>query len=216
MASAADYGDHNAAIYDHVYPTIEPGVLDTLEHLADGESAFELGVGTGRVALPLAARGIEVQGIEASPAMIRLLRQRPGGADFRVHRGDFATTPLGGPWRLVFSLVDTLRLLASFGRVQACFGNVMAHLRPDGAFLVEGHEPDVGGDSPVRIEVPLHIDGTRQVYRLSLLPVSQARLDAAAAHAGMAVASRWQDWQGTPCPDRIRAGQRVITVYRPA
>src|SRR5207248_1914933 len=115
---------------------LEPTVA-LLAELAGGGSALEFAIGTGRVALPLAARGIEVGGIELSEAMVAQLRAKPGGEALAVTVGDMATTRVDGEFALVYLVFNTIGNLTTQAQQVACFANAAAHLRPGGCFLVE-------------------------------------------------------------------------------
>jgi SAM-dependent methyltransferase len=115
---------------------VEP-VVDFLAALAGEGAALELGVGTGRIALPLARRGIRVHGIDLSEAMVAVLRTKPGGADIDVTIGDFATTRVAGTFRLAYLVFNTIMNLTTQNEQVACFENVAAHLEPGGTFVIE-------------------------------------------------------------------------------
>ncbi len=146
----ATYGERIAARYDELYPT-GPGIesaADLLAELARGGPVLELGIGTGRMALPLVARGLEVYGIDASPAMVEQLRAKPGGDRVSITMGDFADVgvedaPDGG-FSLVFAAFNTLFALRTQDDQARCFANAAGVLAPGGAFLVEAFVPDVG------------------------------------------------------------------------
>jgi SAM-dependent methyltransferase len=122
-------------------PDPRPAV-DFLAALADGGPVLELAIGTGRVALPLAARGLAVEGVEGSPEMVAHLRANPGGADLPVVVGDMADVPVTGPFTLVYLVFNTLFNLVDAGRQQDCFRNVARVLAPGGAFVIEAFVPD--------------------------------------------------------------------------
>lgn len=136
------FGEDIAARYDaddaevSTLEATRPAV-DFLAELAAGGSALEFGVGTGRIALPLAARGIEVRGIDLSEAMVARLLAKPGGADIETTIGDFATTRVGGTHRLVYLVYNTINNLTSQDAQVACFANAAAHLAPGGSFVIE-------------------------------------------------------------------------------
>jgi len=167
------YGDEIAEVYDDWLPGgfSEQAAAETAEFLADlvpGGRALELGIGTGRVALPLAARGVEVHGIDASESMVAKLRAKPGG-DLPVTIGDFADVPADGDFDLVYVVFNTFfQLLTQEDQIR-CAGNVAARLRPGGRFVVEAFVPDLGrfhreqvvganliGLDRVRLEVTQH------------------------------------------------------------
>ncbi len=119
----------------------EAAAVAFLERLAGGGPALELAIGTGRIALPLAARGIRVDGIDISTAMVDQLRAKPGGADLAIEIGDFADVPVSGSYRLIFVVWNTLFNLLTQERQVRCFENVAAHLTDDGSFVVEAFLP---------------------------------------------------------------------------
>jgi SAM-dependent methyltransferase len=155
LFDAAKYGDSSASFYDQLYPTIEAGVLTTLKRLAGEGPVLDLGIGTGRVGIPLSQSGIELHGIEASPAMIAALRKHTGGTDIHVIQGDFATTPLGGPYQLVYSLVSTFLLLPTLEQQKECFKNIAAHLKKDGCFVSEVYESESSFPEPDSTKIPI-------------------------------------------------------------
>jgi len=131
-----------AAIYDDLSPRADTeATVAFLEQLAGGEPALELAIGTGRVALPLAAWGIRVDGIDLSPAMVARLRAKPGGDQIAVTLGDFAAVPVEGAYRLIVLVFNTLFNLLTQDDQVRCFENVAAHLTDDGAFVVEAFVP---------------------------------------------------------------------------
>lgn len=139
------YGDSIAEFYDEFRGTHEdPGpAVGVLADLGSGGRVLELGIGTGRVALPLAARGIEVWGIDASTKMVEQLRAKAGGADVPVIIGDFADVDVPGHFHLVFVALNTLVHLRDQESQVRCFENVARHLEPSGAFVVEARVPDI-------------------------------------------------------------------------
>src|SRR5437660_654194 len=118
-------------------------VVDFLVELAGSGRALELGIGTGRIALPLAQGGVPVHGIDLSDAMVARLRAKPGGDDIRVTIGDFATTKVGGTFSLAYLVFNTIFNLTSQDAQVACFRNVAAHLEPGGCFVIEAAVPDL-------------------------------------------------------------------------
>ena len=138
------YGEGVADVYDDWYhlPDVDVEVA-TLGELAAGGRALELGIGTGRVALPLSAQGIEVHGIDASPAMVAQLRAKPGGDAIHVFVGDFADVAVDGKYALVFVVFNTFFQLLTQADQVRCFENVAACLEPGGRFVIRGFVPDV-------------------------------------------------------------------------
>jgi SAM-dependent methyltransferase len=140
----AFYGDRWAAVYDEHHAQMDPEpAVDFLSALAGGGRVLELAIGTGRVALPLAARGITVEGVDASAAMVEQLRAKPGGEAIPVAIGDMAEVPVSGRFRLVYLVFNSLFGLLSQARQAQCFGNVARVLEPGGMFVVECFVPDL-------------------------------------------------------------------------
>jgi SAM-dependent methyltransferase len=142
------YGDEIAEVYDDWMPggysaQASEAAADFLAGLAPGGTALELGIGTGRVALPLAARGVAVHGLDASEAMVTRLRAKPGGADLPVTMGDFADVPVDGEFDLVYVVFNTFFALPTQEDQLRCARNVAARLRPGGRFVVEAFVPDL-------------------------------------------------------------------------
>ena len=173
---ASTYGDRIAGVYDEFYrPANVPERVDFLAELAAGGRALELGIGTGTYALPLAARGVEVHGIDASEAMVDQLWAKEGGATIPITIGDFADVEVEGTFSLVFVISNTFFMLTDQEEQIRCFENVAAHLDESGVFLVHAFVPDVSmfdkgphisGDLPdlasVRMDVSVH-DAMNQV-----------------------------------------------------
>src|SRR4051794_551295 len=149
VAQAVDrFGERVAARYDErTAEMFEPAVVEPavafLAGLADGGAALELGIGTGRIALPLARRGVRVSGIDLSEAMVARLREKPGGADIDVTIGDFATATVDGSFALAYLVFNTINNLTTQDGQVACFRNVAAHLEPGGRFVIEVGVPQL-------------------------------------------------------------------------
>ena len=239
---AAGYGEAFAALYDEIFasPDDPDTVAALLARLAGTGRALELGIGTGRFALALAARGVAVSGIDSSPAMLARLRAQAGGAALPVTVGDFSELPVSGPFRLIYVVYNTLFLLPDAEAQQRCFGNVAARLSADGVFVVEAFVPAPGRfaapnaarmqplpgggflvsaaeDDPARQSVSLRFnvvrDGatTELVQRLRYAP--PAELDALASAAGLRLADQWAGWLGE---EFSAASERRVALYRPA
>jgi SAM-dependent methyltransferase len=146
VASPDLYGERWADVYDDEYSSMVPPdeQLELLAELADGGPALELGIGTGRIALPLVARGVDVSGLDASPSMIERLRAKPGGDAIPVTIGDMANCSVAGTFRLVFVVFNTLFGLLTQEEQVACFANVARVLEPGGVFCIECFVPDPG------------------------------------------------------------------------
>src|SRR5215467_12755330 len=143
----ATYGDNIAEVYDEWHPEPSADMIETLNALArtrDGGTgpALELGIGTGRVALPLASRGVEIHGIDASEAMVARLRSRPGGERIPVTIGNFRDVGVDGTYSLVFVVFNTFFSLASQEEQIDCFANIANRLSPGGLFVMEAFIPD--------------------------------------------------------------------------
>lgn len=232
------YGEEIAHIYDDFYTTVEPGLIDRLAELAQGESALELAIGTGRVALPLQERGVAVSGIDASRAMVARLRDKPGGAGIPVTMGDFAEVAVEGEFDLVYIVFNTFFALLTQEKQVRCFANVAAHLKPEGRFLIEAFVPDLGrydrgqrvslidleGDE-VRLEASRH-DAVGQRIRAKHILLSESgirffpvhlryawpsELDLMAQLGGLTLAERWGGWKGEPF---TADSGRHVSVYQ--
>jgi SAM-dependent methyltransferase len=128
---------YDATSADMFHPAVVGPAIDFLADLPTGGAALELGIGTGRIALPLSERGVPVHGIDVSPAMVERLRAKPGSDAIGVTIGDFPTTRVGGPFTLAYLVYNTIMNLTSQDEQVACFNNVAEHLEPGGRFAVE-------------------------------------------------------------------------------
>lgn len=220
------FGEDVAETYRDAQRGDELAAVNFLEQLVGGGPVLELAIGTGRIALPLAARGIRVDGVDISPAMIAQLRAQPGGEQLSVTVGDFADVPVPGTYRLIFVVWNTLfNLLTQEDQVR-CFENVASHLTDDGVFVVEAYVPAflyrLRNDQYVEIEsirvdeVRLDVlrhDMTTQMIEEShvsfssagmhLNPVAQryawpSELDLMARIAGLRLKQRWGGWNREP------------------
>ncbi|MFN8221988.1 MAG: methyltransferase domain-containing protein [Gaiellales bacterium] len=135
---AATYDDDDSEMFD---PAIVGVTVDLLMELAGKGRALELGIGTGRIALPLAARGVRVHGIELSNAMVARMRAKPGAEEIGVTIGDFATTSAEGTFALAYLVFNTIMNLTTQAAQVACFRNVAAQLEPGGCFVIEVEVP---------------------------------------------------------------------------
>lgn len=235
----AFYGDRWASVYDDHHRYLDPGpAVDFLAGLAGGGRVLELAIGTGRVALPLASRGVAVEGIDASDAMVRQLRAKPGGESIPVTIGDMAEVGVGGPFCLAYLIFNTLFGLLSQERQAECFRSVARVLAPGGMFVIECFVPDltrfdrgqrvqtraVTEDSAI-LELSSH-DAvqqrvTTQMVRLDrdgvhLRPVAlryswPSELDLMAGQAGLRLAERHGGWDRRPF-DSASGGH--VSVYQ--
>src|SRR5918996_293429 len=140
------FGEHVAERYDDDAVMFDPAVVDPvvdfLAELAGAGAALELGIGTGRIALPLAERGVRVHGIDLSPDMVAKLRAKPGADEIGVTIGDFATTKVEGSFSLAYVVFNTINNLTTQDAQVACFQNVAAHLERGGRFVIEVGVPN--------------------------------------------------------------------------
>jgi SAM-dependent methyltransferase len=240
----AEYGDRIADVYDEWHgqrDQVGP-VVEFLAAWAAGGPALELGIGTGRIALPLAARGIQVDGIDASARMVERLRAKPGGAYLAVNVGDFVDVPApGGPYRLVYVVFNTFFVLLTQEDQVRCFASVAAHLRPGGAFVMEAFVPDptlydrgqqrvrVDGfdQGATRLSATLHDQASQrlrarhmvlagtgiQTYPVELRYAWPSELDLMARLAGMTPAARWDGWERHPFTSASRSHVSVWQTH---
>jgi SAM-dependent methyltransferase len=155
------FGEDVAARYDESGDTSDSATVDSivdfLVDLAGDGAALELGVGTGRIALPLSQRGVRVHGIDLSTAMVARLRAKPGSEDIGVTIGDFATTTVEGTFSLAYLVFNTIMNLTTQDEQVACFQNVAAHLAPGGCFVIEVGVPDLQRLPPGETFRPFHV-----------------------------------------------------------
>ncbi|MFI1566323.1 class I SAM-dependent DNA methyltransferase [Streptomyces sp. NPDC020490] len=234
---AADYDESTAEMFD---PRVVEPAVDVLAELAGhGGRALELGIGTGRIALPLARRGVEVHGIDLSRAMVERLRAKPGGDAIGVTVGDFATTRVDGTFSVAYLVFNTIMNLTSQDAQVECFRNAAAHLAPGGCFVVEVTVPDLRRLPPGQNAVPFRVDGSRlgfDLYDVATQSMSShhvrvmdgqgsylavpfryvwpAELDLMARLAGMRLRDRWDGWTRKPFTGESR--QHVSVWERPA
>jgi SAM-dependent methyltransferase len=223
---AMSFGDEIAETYDDIARGDEEDAVAFLEQLAGGGPALELAIGTGRIALPLAARGVRVDGIDISPAMVGRLRAKPGGDALAVTIGDFADVPVPGRYRLIYVVFNTLFNLLTQELQVRCFENVAAHLADDGSFVVEAFVPtylhrlrgeqyvaaeaiavdavglDVGRhDAVTQTLEESHVTLSPTGIRLNPIVTRYAwpsELDLMARLAGLRLKERWAGWNREP------------------
>jgi SAM-dependent methyltransferase len=198
---------------------------------------LELGIGTGRVALPLAARGVEVHGIDASESMVAKLRAKPGGADLPVTIGDFADVPVDGDFDLVYVVFNTFFAVLTQDEQVRCFANVARRLKPNGAFAIQAfvfdptrfqHGQRVQAtnveEGAIAFDVALHDavgqtvsvqkvvvgDGTVRTLPIRLRYVWPSELDLMARLAGLRLRERYEDFERRPF---TAASASHVSVY---
>ena len=150
---------YDADVADMFAPDVLDPAADFLAHLAAGGRALEFAVGTGRVALALSARGVDVAGIEMSEAMVKQLRAKPGGDDLEVAIGDMTSASVPGEFSLVYLVFNTIGNLLTQDEQVACFVNAAEHLAPGGAFVIELEVPQLRRLPPGERFVPFRVDG---------------------------------------------------------
>ena len=226
---AKTFGELNAERYDDFYADLmqeETSLsVEALADLSGGGRILELAIGTGRVALPLAARGLEVHGIEASEAMVAKMREKPGGAGIPVKIGDMSAVRMDETFDLVYLVFNTIFNLTTQEAQVMCFKNAARHLKPAGIFVIETVVPDLSGfvdgqrmkgswakiDS-ARFEVAVHDAVTQNVAFQRIVIDGEgtritphfmryawpSELDLMAQLAGLERRERWAWWDRTP------------------
>jgi SAM-dependent methyltransferase len=216
------FGEEVAARYDSTEdwmfgPAAVDPAVDFLAALAGDGAALELGIGTGRIALPLAKRGVPVHGIDLSEAMVARLRAKPGGDRIDVTIGDFATTRVEGTFSLAYLVFNTIMNLTTQEEQVACFENVAAHLEPGGCFVIEVGVPrggrlevfaltdtQVGVDEwePATQRLVSHhltlVDGSWVRSSIPFYAAAPGEHDLMARLAGMRLRERWSGWNREP------------------
>jgi SAM-dependent methyltransferase len=217
---AERYDESSADMFD---PAVVDPAVDFLAELAGEGTALELGIGTGRIALPLAGRGVHVHGIDLSEAMVAKLREKPGADQIAVTIGDFATTRVAGTFSLAYLVFNTIGNLTTQDAQVACFQNVAAHLEPGGCFVIEVGLPELRrlppgerfvvfemSESHVGVDeydvanqglISHHFwpdDGKWEQRSIPFRYVWPAELDLMARLAAMRLRERWSGWQREP------------------
>jgi SAM-dependent methyltransferase len=233
---AARYDESSADMFE---PEVVEPAVDFLAELAAGGRALELGIGTGRIALPLAQRGVPVHGIELSNAMAARLRAKPGGEEIGVTIGDFATTTVEGTFSLAYLVFNTIGNLTTQAAQVACFRKVAAHLEPGGCFVIELGVPDLqrlppgdtmrvfdAGETHWGIDeydvasqrLTSHhfslVDGRFELRSIPFRYAWPAELDLMAELAGMRLRERWAGWRREPFTSE--SGTHVSVWEKPA
>jgi SAM-dependent methyltransferase len=222
---------HYEVLWPHLFhpEVVEPAVSFLAELAGDGR-ALELGIGTGRLALPLRRRGIRVDGIELSAAMVEQLRSQPGSSNIDVTIGDFATAKVNGTFTLAYLVRNTIMNLTTQDAQVECFLNVAGHLEPGGFFVIEVIVPPwqrlVPGETVIPFDVsPAHlgfdqidvatqnswshhywfVDGETKTFSAPFRNVWPSELDLMARLAGMALRDRWSGWNREPFTSKSRS-----------
>jgi hypothetical protein len=217
---AERYDESSAEMF---HPAVVGPVVDFLAGLAGDGAALELGIGTGRIAIPLSRRGVAVHGIDLSPQMVARLRAKPGSGGIGVTVGDFATTRVEGTFRLAYLLRNTIMNLTTQDEQVACFENAATHLEPGGCFVIEVIVPALQRlppgetirpftvtpahlgfdeyDVATQIAISHHywmLDGRLDARSVPFRYVWPSELDLMARLAGMTLRERWSDWARSP------------------
>jgi SAM-dependent methyltransferase len=221
----ATYGENIAEVYDELYAAYDPNAIATLKEFAQGGPALELAIGTGRVALPLQAAGVNVHGIDASPAMMQKMQAKPGGAAIPVSAGNFADVGVDGKFSLIYVVFNTFYALLTQEEQLRCFANVAKHLTGNGVFVIEAFVPDLArfargqNMSVVKLDENLarvdaaqlnlaeqiitsqHIAFTphgTKMYPVKIRYAWPSELDLMARLAGLKLVNRWANWKREP------------------
>ena len=233
---ATRYDESSAEMFDAA--VVEPAV-DFLAELAGSGRALELGIGTGRIAVPLARRGVQVHGIDMSRAMVERLREKPGAEQIEVTIGDFATTRVEGTFSVAYLVFNTIMNLTSQAAQVACYRNVASHLEPRGCFVIEVGVPSLRRLPPGETIHAFHVsesrwgidefdvarqgltshhfrvvDGKLEQVSVPFRYVWPAELDLMAQLASMSLRERWNDWKREPFTSESE--QHVSVWEKPA
>ena len=224
---AARYDESSAEMFSA--EAIDPTV-DFLTDLAGDGPALEFAVGTGRIALPLAQRGVPVHGIDMSKAMVARMRSKPGGEDIGVTIGDFSMTTVEGPFTLVYLVFNTISNLTTQAEQVACFRNAAAHLQPGGCFVIEVGVPslrllppgetihaftvtedrwgfdeyDIANQRMTSHHFEI-VDGRAERFAVPFRYAFPAEYDLMAELAGMRLRERWAGWDREPFTSESRS-----------
>jgi SAM-dependent methyltransferase len=235
--SESTYGDRVAEVYDHWHPSASADAIVRLKELAGPGPVLELGIGTGRLAIPLAGEGVEVHGIDSSKAMVEKMSGKPGGERIPVTLGNFAEVGVSGSYSLIYVVFNTFFGLNSQEEQVQCFANVAKRLNREGLFLIEAFVPDVArfkneqivktsrvGVNEAVLESSQHDRLNQRVVTqqiiiseagIKLVPLQiryawPAELDLMARLAGLRLRERWSNWQKSPF---VAESQNHISVY---
>jgi SAM-dependent methyltransferase len=238
--SQSTYGERIAEVYDQWYSDFDQSSMSTLVELSQGGRALELGIGTGRIALPLHHAGIEVHGIDASQAMLDKLKAKPGGESIQITLGNFADVDVEGHFDMIFVVFSTFFALFTQDEQIRCFKNVANRLTPNGVFVIEVFVPDMAryvdnqtvrvtaiDDNNVRLEVTqvdmikqqinskhiyLSEEGIR-MYPVKIRYAWPSELDLLARLAGLSLQHRWGTWRKDTLTNE---SGKHISVYGPS
>ena len=226
---ASTYGDRFAEVYDDWYHDVTDAdaCVEAVARLAAGGAVLELGVGTGRLAIPLGERGVDVTGVDASAAMLERLAAKPGGDRVHAVLGDMVAPPTGDRrFAVVLVAYNTLFNLIDVADQRRCLAEIAARLAPGGCLLVEAFVPEPGriveavapriitadrvvlavsrSDPDAQEALGQYVDITEAGIRLRPWHVrwsTPAQLDGMAAEVGLVLRDRWADWNGAAFDD---------------
>jgi len=234
------YGERVANDYDDWYKDFDQDAITLLAELARDGRALELGVGTGRIALPLLGKNVEVHDLDASQSMVAKMRSKPNGDRVPVNFGNFADVAADGQFTLIYVVLNTFFALTSQEEQVRCFRNVSSHLTPDGCFLIEAFVPDQTRfnhgqtvwatnvtTKNVHLDVSQHDpvtqrvisqkvflrDGSVHLYPIEIRYAWPSELDLMAQLAGLRLRQRWSNWQREPFTSE---STKHISVYERA
>ena len=232
------YGERIAGVYDTWYNSPDEASIALLSELARHDRVLELGIGTGRIALPLMEKGIEIHGIDASASMVEKLHSKPAGKDIPVTLGDFSKVAVEGKFGLIFVVFNTFFGLTTQEAQLECLQNVARHLTKSGVFLIEAFVPDLGrfdrgqsvravdiAENGVKLDVSRHnpvtqtvisqqvvlSDASTNFYPVTIRYAWPSELDMMARVAGMKLVDRWEDWERKPFG---QSSAKHISVYK--
>jgi SAM-dependent methyltransferase len=232
------YNEACAEVYDQWFGSCEEAAIDRLAELAGSGRVLELGIGSGLLALPLAARGIDLHGIDLSPAMVARLRAKPGGDSIPVTMGNFADVAVEGTFSLIFVAYNSFFALQTQDEQVRCFQNVAAHLADGGVFVLEAFVPQSTNfsaglkvtavtDERIGLKASEHDpvgqrlksqhvvirNGEIRLYPVEVRYAWPAELDLMARLAGLRLRHRWCNWERAEIrPDSARH----VSVYEKA
>ena len=219
------YGERISDIYDTFYPDVDSSTIDFIFDLAHNGKVLELGIGTGRIALPLYKKGVNISGIDASPSMIKHLREKPDGKNIPVVFGDFSEVDISDRFDLIFIVFNTFYALTTQELQLKCIENVSTHLNDKGKFLIEAFVPDISrfdrsqtirttniSTDEIRIDASTHdlmnqtifsqhiafTEKGTKLYPVKIRYVWPSELDLMAKLSGMKLLQRWGGWKKTP------------------
>ncbi len=236
--SPNDYGDRIFEAYDGMYPDVDPACIHLLAELAEQGPALELGVGTGRVAIPLAGAGVKVHGIDASESMLDVCRAKPGAEHLQLVHADFSSFTLDQCFPLIYIVFNTIFALTSQERQLACFASAARHLTTSGHFVLEAFTPDQArfedgqtvraidlDQGTVKLEATRHDPVSQTVltqhiligetgnrlYPVKLRYIWPSEMDLMARLAGLELEQRWGSWERA---DYGMGSPKHISLYR--